>query len=183
MDDQLATQLASAITGIAPGDYRTDATSASTTFTVKEKFNLLTVPGQIPVVSAAIAIDADGLPRGTATLDVSAISTPNAKRDRDLQGRRFFDTATFPLLDFRSVSTRRQGNEVVVDGLLTVRGEDCPLTLVATLDAQADGSVAVHATGTFDRMTSPLRMAPRWIIGATVDVVVDAVLRPSRRIR
>ena len=85
MDDQLATQLASAMTAIAPGDYQTDATSASATFTVKEKFNLLTVPGQIPVVRADVAIDADGLPRGTATLDVSAIETPNAKRDRDLQ--------------------------------------------------------------------------------------------------
>jgi polyisoprenoid-binding protein YceI len=181
MDDQLATQLASAMTGIAPGAYQTDVTSASATFTVKEKFNLLTVPGQIPVVRADVAIDADGLPRGTATLDVAAIQTPNAKRDRDLQGRRFFDTATFPLLDFRSVSTRRSGDEIVVDGLLTVRGEDCPLSLVVTLAPEADGTVVVHATGTFDRMTSPLRSAPRWIIGATVDIVVDAVLRPASR--
>ena len=97
MDDQLATQLASAMTSIAPGSYRTDATTASATFTVKEKLNLLTVPGQIPVVRADVAIDADGLPRGTATLDVAAITTPNTKRDRDLQGRRFFDTATFPI--------------------------------------------------------------------------------------
>ncbi|HEU4998128.1 MAG TPA: YceI family protein [Lapillicoccus sp.] len=181
MDDQLATQLASAMTSIAPGSYRTDATTASATFTVKEKLNLLTVPGRIPVVRADVAIDADGLPRGTATLDVAAITTPNAKRDRDLQGRRFFDTATFPLLDFRSVSTRRSGDEIVVDGLLTVRGEDCPLSLVVTLAPESDGTVVVHATGTFDRMTSPLRGAPRWIIGATVDIVVDAVLTPASR--
>ena len=45
--------------------------------------------------------------------------------------------------------------QVVVDGLLTVRGEDCPLSLVATLTPEADGTVAVRATGTFDRMTSP----------------------------
>ena len=181
MDDQLATQLASAMTGIASGDYQTDATSASATFTVKERFNLLTVPGQIPVVRADVAIDADGLPRGTATLDVSAIETPNAKRDRDLQKPRFFDTAKFPLLDFRSVSTRRSGEDIVVDGLLTVRGEDCPLSLVVTLAAQDNGTVAVHATGTFDRMTSPLRSVPRWVIGATVEIVVDAVLTPASR--
>ena len=181
MDDQLATQLASAMTGIAPGAYQTDATNASAAFTVKEKLNLLTVPGQIPVVRADVAIDADGLPRGTATLDVSAIETPNAKRDRDLQGKRFFDTATFPLLDFRSVSTRRSGDEIIVDGLLTVRGEDCPLSLNVTLAPEADGTVAVHATGTFDRMTSPLRSVPRWIIGATVEIVVDAVLTPASR--
>jgi polyisoprenoid-binding protein YceI len=181
MDDQLATRLASAMTSIAAGEYQTDGTAASATFTVKEKFNLLTVPGEIPVVRADVAIDADGLPRGTATLDVSAISTPNAKRDRDLQGKRFFDTATFPLLDFRSVSTRRSGDQVVVDGLLTVRGEECPLSLVATVAPGDDGTVVVHATGTFDRMTSPLRGVPRWIIGATVEIVVDAVLRPTRR--
>ena len=68
---------------------------------------------------------------------------------------------------------------VVVDGLLTVRGEDCPLTLVATLTPQPGGSVAVHATGTFDRMTSPLRRVPRWLIAPLVEVVVEAVLRPA----
>jgi hypothetical protein len=94
-----------------------------------------------------------------------------------VQGRRFFATATFPLLDFRSVSTRWAGNEVV-DGLLSIRGEDCPLSLVVTMTPSDDGTVAVHATGTLDRMTSPLRGAPRWIIAPAVDIVVDAVLQP-----
>jgi polyisoprenoid-binding protein YceI len=95
-----------------------------------------------------------------------------------VQGRRFFATATFPLLDFRSVSTRRAGDEVVVDGLLSIRGEDCPLSLVVTKTPSDDGTVAVHATGTFDRMTSLLRGAPRWIIAPAVDIVVDAILQP-----
>ena len=183
MDDTLATQLASAMTGIAAGDYRTDSTTASATFTVKEKFQLFTVHGRIPVVVADVAIDAHGLPRGTATLDVAGIETPNARRDRDLRSRRFFDTDNTPTLVFRSVSTRRTGDGLVVDGLLTVRGEDCPLSLLTTLTPQDDGTVAVHATGTFDRMSSPLRGAPRWIIGATVDVVVEAVLHPVRAAR
>jgi polyisoprenoid-binding protein YceI len=183
MDDALATQIASAMTGIAAGDYRTDGTAASATFTVKEKFNRLTVPGRIPVVHADVTIDADGLPCGTATLDVAGIETPNVRRDRDLRGRRFFDTNNHPTLTFRSVSTRRTGDGLVVEGLLTVRGEDCPLSLLTTLTPQSDGTVAVHATGTFDRMGSPLRGAPRWIIGATVDVVVEAVLQPVHAAR
>ena len=183
MDDQLATQLATAMSGIVPGDYRTDATAATAAFTVKEKFQLLTVHGVIPVVDADISIDADGLPRGTATLDVSAIETPNAKRDRDLRSRRFFDTERHPTLTFRSVSTRRTSEGLVIDGLLTVRGEDCPLSLLATLTSQDDGTVAVRATGVFDRITSPLRKAPRWIIAPTVVVRVDAVLRPTGRSR
>jgi polyisoprenoid-binding protein YceI len=183
MDDALATQIASAMTGVAGGDYRTDGTAASATFSVKEKFNRLTVHGRIPVVGAEVAIDADGQPSGTATLDVAGIETPNARRDRDLRGRRFFDTNNYPTLGFRSVSTRRTGDGLVVDGLLTVRGEDCPLSLLTTLTPQSDGTVAVHAAGTFDRMSSPLRGAPRWIIGATVDVVVEAVLHPVRAAR
>ena len=183
MDDALATQLASAMTGIAAGDYRTDSTTASANFTVKEKFQLFTVHGRITVVVADVAIEADGLPHGTATLDVAGIETPNARRDRDLRSRRFFDTDNTPTLGFRSVSTRRTGDGLVVDGLLTVRGEDCPLSLLTTLTPQDDGTVAVHATGTFDRMSSPLRGAPRWIIGATVDVVVEAVLHPVRAAR
>jgi hypothetical protein len=52
------------------------------------------------------------------------------------------------------------------------------LHLAATLAPRPDGCVDVHATGTFDRMTSPLRRAPRWLTSTSVDVVVDAVLRP-----
>lgn len=114
---------------------------------------------------------------------MAGIETPNARRDRDLQGRRFFDTANHPTPTFRSVSTRRTGDGLVLDELLTVRGEDCPLSLLTTLTPHDDGTVAVHATGTFDRMTSPLRGVPRWVIGATVDVVVEAVLHPVRAAR
>ena len=179
MDDQLATQLASAMTGTTPASaFHTDAAATTATFTVTEKFGLMTAHGTIPVVTADVTVDADGLPRGTATLDVSALDTGNARRDKDLRGARFFDTATFPLVDFRSVSTRRNDDGVVVGGFLTIRGEDCPLSLAATLTHQPDGGVAVHATGTFDRMTSPLRRAPRWLISSSVDVVVDAVLHP-----
>ena len=102
MDDQLATQLASAMTGTTPASaFHTDAAATTATFTVTEKFGLMTAHGTIPVVTADVTVDADGLPRGTATLDVSALDTGNARRDKDLRGARFFDTATFPLVDFR----------------------------------------------------------------------------------
>lgn len=181
MDDQLATQLASAMT--AATELHADGSSVTAAFTVKEKFGLITTHGVIPVVKADVTVDSNRLPAGTATFDVSGIDTGNTRRDRDLRGRHFFETATFPLMDFRSVSTRRAGDDVVVDGLLTIRGEDCPLSLVARLEPQADGSVKVHATGTFNRMTSPLRKTPRWIINPTIDVVVDAVLQPTRESR
>src|SRR6185312_14571091 len=119
MDDQLATQLASAMTGTTPASaFHTDATATTASFTVTEKFGLMTARGTIPV-TADVTIDADGLPRGTATLDVSALDTGNARRDKDLSGARFFDSATFPVVDFRSISTRRTDDGVVVDGLLT----------------------------------------------------------------
>jgi hypothetical protein len=44
---------------------------------------------------------------------------------------------------------------VVVDGLLTIRGEESLLSLATTLTPQAAG-LSVHATGTFDRMGSAL---------------------------
>jgi len=178
MDNDLATQLASAISATSEREFFADADTAEATFTVKERFGRRTVNGRIPVRRADVSIDQDGLPSGTASLALTGIQTPNARRDRDLQGRRFFATATFPLLDFRSVSTRWAGDKVVVDGLLSIRGEDCPLSLVVTKTPSDDGTVAVHATGTFDRMTSPLRGAPRWIIAPAVDIVVDAVLQP-----
>jgi hypothetical protein len=44
---------------------------------------------------------------------------------------------------------------VVVDGLLTIRGEESLLSLATTLTPQAAG-LSVHATGTSDRMGSAL---------------------------
>ncbi len=180
MDDQLATQLAAAMTGTTTTTtFRADETTATATFTVKERFGLVTVTGAIPVVAATVTVDADGLPRGTAVLDVTRFATGHPRRDKDVRGARFFDAATSPQVDFRSVSTRRTGEGVVVDGLLTIRGEESPLSLATTLTPQADGRLAVHATGTFDRMGSALRKAPRWLIGSEVQVVVDAVLQPA----
>lgn len=174
-----ATQPSSSTTAPATDDvvtWHADTAHTATTFRVKERFGRKTVTGRIPVVESSITFD-DNLPRGAVSLDVSAIDTGHTKRDKDLRGSRFFDAATFPLLDFRSTSTRRVPEGVVVDGVLTVRGEECPLTLIATLARQADGSIVVHASGVFARMTSPLRRAPRWLIGADVLVEVDSVLR------
>jgi polyisoprenoid-binding protein YceI len=184
MDDQLATQLATAMTGTTTTTVLSaDETTATAAFTVKERFGLVTVEGTIPVVAATVSVDADGLPRGTAVLDVTRFDTGNARRDKDVRGSRFFDTASSPRVDFRSVSTRRTRNGVVVDGVLTIRGQESPLSLVTTLTPQANGRMAVHATGTFDRMGSALRKAPRWLVGSEVHVVVDAVLQPAPHAR
>ena len=113
MDDALATQLASAMTGTAAGDYRTDATTAAATFTVKEKFQLFTVHGRVPVGVADVAIDADGLPRGTATLDVAAIKTPNARRDHDLHVRMLFETRESAGRDLEIAQFERRPHERV----------------------------------------------------------------------
>jgi hypothetical protein len=41
----------------------------------------------------------------------------------------------------------------------------------------------VHATGTFDQMTPPLRTVPRWLGSSFADVVVEAVLHPVGQAR
>ena len=86
MDNDLATQLASAISATSEREFFADADTAEATFTVKERFGRRTVNGRIPVRRADVSIDQDGLPSGTASLALTGIQTPNARRDRDLQG-------------------------------------------------------------------------------------------------
>lgn len=67
----------------------------------------------------------------TARIDVTSIDTGNADRDGDVRSANFFDAETHPEWTFRSTGVRTVGDEIVVDGDLTIKGitRQVPLTL------------------------------------------------------
>jgi polyisoprenoid-binding protein YceI len=65
----------------------------------------------------------------TATIDLSSVTTGNETRDNDLRSSNFFDAATHPEMTFRSTGIRRDGDDFVVDGDLTIRGVTKPVSL------------------------------------------------------
>ncbi len=65
----------------------------------------------------------------TATIDLSSVETGNDMRDNDLRSSNFFDAATHPEMTFRSTGIRREGDGLVLDGDLTIRGVTRPVSL------------------------------------------------------
>jgi polyisoprenoid-binding protein YceI len=149
---------------------------AVTSFSVR-KLGLIRVRGGFTVADGSVTVT-DGRPvAATASLDAASVRTGNAKRDKDLAGRRFFRAAEHPRIGLRCDTVVPDGDGWRAAAVLTVAGGDAPLELqVVRLPDPSPGVVRVRATGVLDRAATPLR-APRWLIGRQVSISVDATLR------
>ncbi len=63
------------------------------------------------------------------TIDVSSIDTGNSMRDNDLKGAGLFDVQNFPTATFTSTSVAKNGNNLTVNGNLTLHGVTKPVVL------------------------------------------------------
>jgi len=67
----------------------------------------------------------------TATIDLTSIDTGNQQRDDHIRSADFFEVETYPTMTYRSTGVRQDGNDLVLDGQLTLKGvtKDVPLRL------------------------------------------------------
>ncbi|HEY3088674.1 MAG TPA: YceI family protein [Jatrophihabitantaceae bacterium] len=166
------------LTDLRTGRWEHVAPLSGASFTVRN-FAFNTVRGTVPIVSATVDVDADGVPVAVhATLDLTGIATGNPKRDSDLQKPHLMDTAEHPRLTFAGTPMQR-ADAWQVPGRLAGRAAT-DVTLDAQLvDRSASGELIVHATCTIDRRRLGVR-APRLLIGRYVAVTVTAVFAPRR---
>lgn len=64
-----------------------------------------------------------------AVVDVASIDTKNTKRDNHLRSADFFDAAKYPQITFTSTSVKSKGNELVIEGDLSMHGKTKGLTI------------------------------------------------------
>ncbi len=89
------------------------------------------VRGRFTTFQAQITTADDPLDSSaTATIDLASVDTGNEARDDDLRSSNFFDAATHPAMTYRSSGIRRDGDDFILDGELTIRGvtHSVPLT-------------------------------------------------------
>lgn len=68
------------------------------------------------------------------TADANSIDTDNERRDGDLKSDKWFDTAKYPNLTFKSTSFKKvEGNKYKMVGDLTMHGVTKPVTLDVTM--------------------------------------------------
>jgi polyisoprenoid-binding protein YceI len=140
-------------TVIPSGTWSIDPAHSTVEFQIKH-LGLATVKGRAPVVSGSI--EGGDQPAVRGVVDVTSLTTFEATRDEHLQSPDFFDAARYPELTFESTSVRQQGDELVVDGVLTIKGAAKPVTLRGTFagtetDPWGNERVGLDLSATIDR--------------------------------
>jgi polyisoprenoid-binding protein YceI len=140
--------------GIIPaGTWSIDPVWSAIEFEVK-KIGLFTVKGRVPGFSGRIRGGDDPSIAGTVT--VSSITTFDETRDGHLQSPDFFDADRYPTLDFESTSVRSFGDELVVEGDLTIKGVTKPVELRGRFvgmgpDLVGNERIGIELAGIIDR--------------------------------
>ena len=160
--------------GLATGRWTVDLARSTATFQVGNLGR--TVTGTVPIIEGTVDIDGGGPSAVTGSLDLGAIDTGNARRDKDLRKPGLLDLDRYPTMTFAADTVSVSPAGWSVSGHLTARGRSVPLAGEAEVSEQ-DGSATVTARTRLDRRTLGIR-APRVMIGHAVDITVTATIRP-----
>jgi len=141
------------VTIIPTGTWSIDPVWSSLEFEIK-KLGLVTVKGRVPGFSGAI--QGGESPSIEGRVDASTITTFDETRDGHLQSPDFFDTQRHPELRFESTAVAADGDELVVQGNLTIKGVTKPVELKgsyvgAGVDPYGNDRIGIQLSGTIDR--------------------------------
>ena len=90
----------------------------------------------------------------SAEIDAASWKTDDAKRDKDVRGKRFLDVERHPTIGFRSTHLVRSGEGWQIAGVLSVRGGSAEIVLDLTeMEPTADGYRFI-ATAKVDRVAA-----------------------------
>jgi polyisoprenoid-binding protein YceI len=163
-----------------PETWTVDPVHSTAQFTAKH-FGIVPVIGTIPIVKAAVQLDAGSqIPVVvTAELDASKVDTHNDMRDGDLRSPHFFDVASTPTIVF--VSTKVSGTDpahFTIAGNLTMHGQTHPILLNAQVVGAGKSPrgrriIAYSATTTIDRTQWGMTYGPA-IVGNNIDLSINA---------
>src|SRR2546429_8986556 len=82
----------------------------------KVRGNFTKVEGQIITADKLLESSA------TATIDMTSFNTGNEQRDGDVKGENFLDVANHPTMTYRTTGIRQDGEGIIADGELTIKG-------------------------------------------------------------
>lgn len=185
------TALTTAIPGYVAGIWDIDATHSDVSFSVRHMM-VSKVRGRFNGVSGHLVTADDLLDSSvTAEIDVNSFDTGNPQRDDHIRSADFLHAAQFPTMTYRSTGVHRDGDQIVVEGELTLRGitRQVPLTVELTgfgPDPYGGTRAGFSATAKINRkdfgIDTELPLdGGGVVIGDTVQISLDieAVLRNS----
>jgi polyisoprenoid-binding protein YceI len=97
-----------------------------------------TFRGTFSPVTASLEVAEDGSAKLTGSAPVSGVNVQDENLDAHLQSPEFFDAERTPQITFESSKFERSGDDVTVEGDLTIRGVTLPVKAVGTITEPAD---------------------------------------------
>ena len=164
-------------THLPTGHWTLDPSRTTVSFDVRNGRRL--VRGTVPATQGGVRHDAAGV-RVDAVLDLSAVDTGNARRDRDLRKPYLLHLDRHPTMQFSASTLAQEDGGLVVSGTLSVRGRELPLALTVTepITDAGGGELVAEGTAQVDRRDVGI-VAPPFLIGRRIDIAVRAVLIPG----
>lgn len=109
-----------------------DPTHSELQFKVKHLM-ITTITGSMKSFLATLAADGDDFNSSEITFkgDINSLDTGNTDRDNHLKSEDFFDGEQFPHIAFESKSVEKDGENYLVKGDLTIKGQTKPILLTA----------------------------------------------------
>jgi len=117
----------------ATSTWQIDPAHTAAGFAVKHLM-ISTVRGQFKGVNGTVVWDDQDVSKSTidVTIDARTIDTSEPKRDEDLRSDKFFDTAKYPAITFKSKKIENvSAGKLKVTGDLTIRGTTRSVVLTA----------------------------------------------------
>ncbi len=166
------------MTDIRPGTYTIDPARSGVRFTATHVFGIKPVGGTMRVRGGTLMVA--GEPRRStvsAEIDAASWQTDDAKRDKDVRGKRFLHVERFPAIGFRSTAVIRSGEGWQIAGVLSVRGGSTDVVLDLTEMEPTTTGYRFTATARVDRVAAGISTG-RAIIGRHVDVTLTVYVTP-----
>jgi polyisoprenoid-binding protein YceI len=117
------------IPGYVAGTWTIDPVHSDIGFVVRHLM-VSKVRGHFTTFEGRIVTAADPLESTvTATIDLASIDTSNQQRDDHIRSADFFEVEKYPTMTYHSSGIRRDGDDLFLDGELTLKGVTRPVPL------------------------------------------------------
>src|SRR5580700_2892035 len=125
----MMTETAVEIPGYVAGTWTIDPVHSEVSFVVRHMM-VSKVRGRFDKFEGTVTTAPDPLQSSvTATVDLSSVNTGEPNRDNHIRSADFFEVESHPTMTFQSTGVRRDGDDFLLDGDLTIRGTTRPIAL------------------------------------------------------
>ena len=124
-------------TTIPAGTYHDDGVHSSATFSVRHMV-VSTFRGRFEDFSAQLVAGDDGSLRLDGVVKADSIVVKDENLAAHLKSPEFFDTERFPEIRFESLEISRDGDDITVEGNLTIKDNTHPVTGKGTISGPAE---------------------------------------------